>query len=143
MASVNKMILLGNVGKDPELKYMSAGNAVANVTVATTYKWKDKASGEKKEETEWHRVTFYGRQAEIAGEYLRKGSPVYIEGRLRTRKWTDKQGVEKYTTEIIAESMQLMGKRGEEEPARETKPASQAKANAAAAADGFEDDIPF
>jgi single-strand DNA-binding protein len=112
MASVNKVILVGNLGRDPDTRYMPDGNALCNLSVATTFNWKDKASGERKEETEWHRVTLRNRLAEVAGEYLKKGSPVYIEGRLRTRKWTDKENIERYTTEIIADSMQLLGSRG-------------------------------
>ena len=112
MASVNKVILVGNLGRDPEVRYMPDGNALCNLNLATTYSWKDKASGDKKEETEWHRVTLRNRLAEIAGEYLKKGSPVYVEGRLRTRKWTDKENIERYTTEIVADSMQLLGSRG-------------------------------
>lgn len=111
MASVNKVILIGNLGRDPETRYAPSGAAICNITLATTRNWKDKTSGEKREETEWHRVVFYDRLAEIAGEYLKKGRPVYVEGRLKTRKWTDKDGVEKYTTEIIAEEMQLLGSR--------------------------------
>jgi single-strand DNA-binding protein len=111
MASVNKVILIGNLGRDPEVRYTPSGAAVCNITVATSRNWKSKDSGEKMEETEWHRVVLYDRQAEIAGEYLKKGRPVYIEGRLKTRKWTDKEGVEKYTTEIVADSMQLLGGR--------------------------------
>ena len=112
MASVNKVILVGNCGRDPETRYMPDGGAIANVSIATSYRWKDRASGENKEETEWHRVSFFGRLAEIAGEYLKKGSPVYIEGRLRTRKWQDKDGQERYTTEIVADQMQMLGSRG-------------------------------
>lgn len=111
MASVNKVILVGNLGKDPETRYMPNGEAVTNVTIATTDSWKDKQSGEKKEATEWHRVVFYRRLAEVAGQYLKKGSQVYIEGSLKTRKWQDKDGVEKYTTEIIADTMQMLGSR--------------------------------
>ena len=111
MASVNKVILIGNLGRDPEVRYAPSGAAICNVTIATSRQWKDKTSGEKQEETEWHRVVFYDRLAEIAGEYLKKGRPVYVEGRLKTRKWTDKDGVEKYTTEVIAEQMQLLGSR--------------------------------
>jgi single-strand DNA-binding protein len=113
MASVNKVIIVGNCGRDPETRYMPDGAALTNASIATTFKWKDKASGDLKEETEWHRVTFRGRLAEIAGEYLKKGSPVYVEGRLRTRKWTDKEGQERYTTEIVADQMQLLGSRGD------------------------------
>jgi single-strand DNA-binding protein len=111
MASVNKVIIVGNLGRDPETRYMPNGDAVTNVAVATTESWKDKNSGEKKELTEWHRITFYRKLAEIAGQYLKKGSQVYVEGRLQTRKWTDKDGIEKYTTEIIADTMQMLGSR--------------------------------
>ncbi len=109
MASINKVILVGNLGADPELRNLSGGGAVCNIRLATTEKWKDKSSGENREVTEWHRVVFYRRLAEIAGQYLRKGSSVYVEGRLRTRKWTDKSGVERYTTEIEAEEMKMLG----------------------------------
>lgn len=105
---VNKVIIIGNLGSDPEVKYTANNNAVANITVATSESWTDKNTNEKKTETEWHRVVFYGRLAEIAGEYLRKGSKVYLEGKLKTRKWTDQQGVERYTTEIIANEMQML-----------------------------------
>src|ERR1700755_311723 len=111
MASVNKVIIVGNLGRDPEMRSFPSGDRVANVTIATTDRWKDKNTGEMKEATEWHRVVFNGRLAEIAGEYLRKGSQVYLEGSLRTRKWTDKDGVEKYTTEIRADQMQMLGRR--------------------------------
>ena len=111
MASVNKVILVGNLGKDPEVRYAPSGDAFANVTMATTRTWKDKTSGEKKEETEWHRIVFNGRLAEIAGEYLKKGRSIYVEGRLRTRKWQDKDGADKYTTEIFADQMQMLGSR--------------------------------
>jgi len=112
MASVNKVILIGNLGRDPETRYTTGGDAVTNLRIATTDTWKDK-SGEKQEKTEWHTVVLFGRQAEIAGEYLKKGRPVYIEGRLQTRKWTDKEGVEKYSTEIVGDRMQLIGGRSE------------------------------
>ncbi|MFI4940318.1 MAG: single-stranded DNA-binding protein [Burkholderiales bacterium] len=111
MASVNKVIIVGNLGRDPETRYMPNGEAVTNIAVATTESWKDKSSGEKKEITEWHRITFYRKLAEIAGQYLKKGSQVYIEGRLQTRKWTDKENIERYTTEIIADTMQMLGSR--------------------------------
>lgn len=111
MASVNKVILVGNLGRDPETRYSPDGGAITNVSIATTDKWKDKASGEMKEATEWHRVVFFNRLAEIAGEYLKKGRSVYVEGRLRTRKWTDKDGNEKYTTEVVADQMQMLGSR--------------------------------
>lgn len=111
MASVNKVILVGNLGRDPEVRYNPAGGAVCNISIATTSQWKDRTSGERREETEWHRVVFYNRLAEIAGEYLRKGRPVYVEGRLRTRKWTGQDGQERFTTEVIAEQMQMLGGR--------------------------------
>ncbi len=111
MASVNKVIILGNLGRDPELRYTPSGSAVCNVSIATTRNWKSREGGERQEETEWHRVVFYDRLAEIAGEYLKKGRPVYVEGRLKTRKWQDKEGKDNYTTEIIAEQMQLLGGR--------------------------------
>ncbi|HEY4542710.1 MAG TPA: single-stranded DNA-binding protein [Noviherbaspirillum sp.] len=111
MASVNKVIIVGNLGRDPETRYMPSGDAITNIAVATTDKWKDKSSGEQKEATEWHRIAFFGKLAEIAGQYLKKGSQVYIEGKLRTRKWADKEGVERYTTEIVADTMQMLGSR--------------------------------
>jgi single-strand DNA-binding protein len=110
MASVNKVILIGNLGRDPETRYTTGGDAITNLNIATSEQWKDK-SGEKQEKTEWHRVVLFGRQAEIAGEYLKKGRSVYIEGRLQTRKYTDKDGVEKYSTEIVGDRMQLLGSR--------------------------------
>jgi single-strand DNA-binding protein len=153
MASVNKVILIGNLGRDPETRYMPDGGAITNISVATTDVWKDK-NGEKQEKTEWHRVAFFGKLAEIAGEYLKKGSQVYVEGRLQTRKWQDKEGVDKYTTEIVADRMQMLGSRqgmgggGEREaPEREGGAARGAAKPAAKAAGGkfddFEDDIPF
>ena len=111
MASVNKVIILGNLGADPEVRYMPNGGAVVNLSIATTSYWKDKNTGERREKTEWHRVVLYNRQAEVAGEYLRKGRSVYIEGRLETRKWQDKDGIDRYTTEIIGDTMQLIGGR--------------------------------
>ncbi|KAG1654016.1 Single-stranded DNA-binding protein [Nymphon striatum] len=111
MASINKVILVGNLGQDPEVKYMPSGGAVTNISIATTDSWKDKATGEKKDKTEWHRVVFFNRLAEIAGEYLRKGSQVYVEGSLRTRKWQNQQGQDQYTTEIVAREMQMLGSR--------------------------------
>lgn len=142
MRGVNKVIVLGNVGQDPELKNLPSGSAVCNVSIATTERWKDKQSGEQKEQTEWHRVTFYGRLAEIAAEYLRKGSQAYVEGSLRTRKWQDKSGADRYTTEIIAAELQLLGKgdgQRSERPAQAKAPAQQQ------ASDRFvdDDDIPF
>lgn len=111
MASVNKVILVGNLGRDPEVRYGAEGNAICNISIATTSNWRDKASGERREETEWHRVVFYNRLAEIAGEYLRKGRSVYVEGRLRTRKWQGQDGKDNYTTEVIADQMQMLGGR--------------------------------
>ena len=111
MASVNKVIIVGNLGRDPESRYMPSGDAIANIAVATSYKSKDKNTGEQKELTEWHRISFFGRLAEIVGQYLKKGSSVYVEGRLQTRKYTDKDGVEKYATDIVAENMQMLGGR--------------------------------
>lgn len=111
MASVNKVILVGNLGKDPDVRYLPSGEAVTNITLATTESWKDKNSGDKKEATEWHRVVFFRKLAEIAGQYLKKGSQVYIEGSLKTRKWQDKDGQERYTTEIVADEMKMLGSR--------------------------------
>jgi len=111
MASVNKVIIVGNLGRDPETRYMPSGDAITSIAVATTDSWKDKTTGEKKEQTEWHRVSFFGKLAEIAGQYLKKGSQVYVEGSLRTRKYTDKDGVEKYSTEIRGDTMQMLGSR--------------------------------
>jgi len=156
MASVNKVILVGNLGRDPETRYMPDGAAITNASVATSFQWNDKASGEKKEETEWHRVVFRGKLAEIAGEYLKKGSQVYVEGRLRTRKWQDKEGHDKYTTEIVADRMQMLGARsGAGEPRGEPRgdappteskaaePKSAAAKKPAGKFDDLEDDIPF
>ncbi|MEW5709791.1 single-stranded DNA-binding protein [Pelomicrobium sp. G1] len=147
MASVNKVILLGHLGGDPELRYLPDGSPVASFSLATHETWKDK-SGEKQERTEWHRCQAWGRLAEIAGEYLKKGSQVYAEGKIRTRKWQDKEGQDRYTTEIVVERLQMLGaKRGEAEPAerREAKQAESAdKPKATGSAfDDFEDDIPF
>ena len=138
MASVNKAIILGYVCKDPDTRYMSNGEAVTNISVATSESWKDK-SGEKQEKTEFHRVTFYRKLAEIAGEYLKKSSLVYIEGRLETRKWTDKQGIEKYTTEIIASDMQMLGCK----PSSQDKPKQSRKQSNDGGFDDIEDDLPF
>ena len=159
MASVNKVIIVGNLGRDPEVRYTPNGSAVCNVSVATTRSWKNKESGDKSEETEWHRVVFYDRLAEIAGEYLKKGRSVYVEGRLKTRKWQDKDGVEKYTTEIVATDMQMLGSRegmgggaasdeggGYERAAPAARPAAAAANRPAAKSSGFsdmDDDIPF
>ena len=143
--SVNKVILVGNLGKDPEVRYTPNGLAVANITIATTEVWKDKASGENQERTEWHRVAMYNRLAEITGEYLRKGSKVFIEGRLQTRKWQDKTtGQDRYTTEIIADTLEMLGGKAGggagEAPAMSAK---SADADQAAPVDSFDDDIPF
>jgi single-strand DNA-binding protein len=167
MASVNKVILLGNLGRDPETRYTTGGDAVTNLNIATSEQWKDK-SGEKQERTEWHRVVLFGRQAEIAGEYLKKGRSVYIEGRLQTRKYTDKDGVEKYSTEIVADRMQLLGGRdgpgggsgggdvdfagatsggersgGGAGPRRESSGGTAKGGAAKKNTDDFDDDIPF
>src|SRR4249919_2319101 len=125
MASVNKVILIGNLGRDPETRYTAGGDAVTNVSIATTDTWKDK-SGEKQERTEWHRVAFFGKLAEIAGEYLKKGSQVYVEGRLRTRKWQDKDGQDRYTTEIMATEMKMLGSRAGAGEPREAPPEPRA-----------------
>jgi single-strand DNA-binding protein len=149
--SVNKVILIGNLGKDPEVRYTPTGLAVANITMATTESWKDKQTGTNQEKTEWHRVVFYQRLAEIAGEYLRKGSKIFIEGRLQTRKWQDKTtGQDKYTTEIIADSMQMLDSKGgnsgsfdSASSAERAEPSTTAAASAEPAMEGFDDDIPF
>jgi single-strand DNA-binding protein len=149
MASVNKVILIGNLGADPETRYAPSGDAICNIRLATTDTWKDKATGEKKEATEWHRVSFYGRLAEIAGQYLKKGSQVYIEGSLRTRKWQDKEGQDRYTTEIRADEMKMLGSRqgaGEAPPRERESAAAQPAGAKKAPAAGFgdmDDDIPF
>ena len=168
MASINKVILIGNLGRDPEVRYTPNGAAICNVTIATSRNWKDKTSGEKVEETEWHRVVFYDRLAEIAGEYLKKGRSVYVEGRLKTRKWQDKEGKDNYTTEVIADNMQMLGSRegmgggaeegggrssgygGErgasgtaERPARPAPAAKPAPQKSATGFDDMDDDIPF
>jgi single-strand DNA-binding protein len=164
MASVNKVILIGNLGRDPEVRYAPSGAAICNVAIATSRNWKDKTTGERQEETEWHRVVFYDRLAEIAGEYLKKGKSVYVEGRLKTRKWTDKDGVEKYTTEIIAQEMTMLGGRegggggGSDEaygepraeaprraapPPRAPAPAPRPAPKSSTGFDDMDDDIPF
>lgn len=156
MASVNKVIVVGNLGADPETRYLPSGEAVTNIRVATTDRWKDKASGEMKEVTEWHRIAFFGRLAEIAGEYLKKGSQVYVEGSLRTRKWQDKEGHDRYSTEIRGDVMQMLGSRaGSGEPRAApagADDASEARGEPAARAaakkpagkfDDMADDIPF
>ena len=141
---VNKVILIGNLGQDPEVKYMPNGNAVANVTIATSESWKDKNTGEQIDKTEWHRVVFFRRLAEIVGEYLKKGSKIYIEGKLQTRKWQDKNGVDHWTTEIIANEMQMLDSRGTGAPAQQRpNQESQQAASAPPVNDDFDDDIPF
>ena len=155
MASVNKVLIVGNLGRDPETRYTPGGDCITNITVATTDSWKDKASGEKKEQTEWHRITFFGKLAEIAGQYLKKGSQIYVEGSLRTRKYKDKDGVEKYATDIKADSMQMLGGRtgmGGGAPMDDSgyggapAPAPRQQARASRPAPNFsdmDDDIPF
>ena len=149
---INKVILVGNLGQDPEVKYMPSGNAVTNITVATSESWKDKTTGQAQERTEWHRVVFFNRLAEIAGEYLRKGSKVYVEGSLRTRKWQDQSGQDRYTTEIVSSEMQMLDGRNENgSTPRQQTPSSnpvpshqqQAPANSPQSFDDFDDDIPF
>lgn len=160
MASVNKVILVGNLGRDPEMRYMPSGDALASFSIATTDTWKDK-SGQRQERTEWHRISMFGKQAEIAGQYLKKGSSVYIEGRLQTRKWTDKEGQERQTTEVVADRMQMLGGRSggnafevmddddmdqtpRQSAPRQQQPAGNAKpAGSGSGFDDFEDDIPF
>ena len=157
MPSVNKVILMGNLGRDPEVRFMPNGDAVCNFSIATTDSWKDKA-GERQEKTEWHNIVMYRRLAEIAGEYLKKGRPVYLEGRLQTRKWQTKEGQDRYTTEVIADSMQMLGGR-DGAPAQESQPSSQPEvkdefdqtpsrnnqsgSSNSSSFDEFEDDIPF
>jgi single-strand DNA-binding protein len=154
MASVNKAILIGNLGRDPEIRYMPNGDAVCNVSLATTESWNDKASGERRDVTEWHRVVLYRKLAEIAGQYLKKGSQVYFEGRIRTRKWQDKDGVDRYTTEIDASEMKLLGRRegsGDAPMPRDNPDAAPdisrtsppAKASDSGGFGSFDDDIPF
>ncbi|MHB8257322.1 MAG: single-stranded DNA-binding protein [Acidiferrobacterales bacterium] len=153
---VNKVILVGHLGKDPEVRYSPNGGAIANITLATSESWKDKTSGEKQERTEWHRVVFFNRLAEIAGEYLKKGAQIYVEGRLQTRKWQDKEGKDRYTTEIVAGEMQMLGSREgrgvpadadmDQTPMGETRSAAPAGGQAGkggGTADDFDDDIPF
>ena len=152
---VNKVILVGNLGNDPDMRYTAGGAAVANISIATAESWKDKNTGEQQERTEWHRVVFFGRLAEIVGEYLRKGSQIYVEGRLQTRKWTNKEGHDQYTTEIVANEMQMLGGRASGGSAnydsapqqqQNSAPTPQQAAPASsspAPADDFDDDIPF
>ena len=153
MASVNRVIIVGNLGRDPEIKYMPSGDAAASLAVATTDKWKDKTTGEKKEQTEWHRISFFGKTAENCGQYLKKGSAVYVEGSLRTRKYTDKDGVEKYATEIRGDSIQFLSTPGggegqqaapqqaQQRPAQQSAPRPQQKS--APNFSDMDDDIPF
>jgi len=150
---VNKVILVGNLGNDPDIRYTAGGAAVANISLATAESWKDKNSGEQQERTEWHRIVFFGRLAEIVGEYLRKGSQVYVEGRLQTRKWEDKEGHDRYTTEIVANEMQMLGSKSggsanyepapQSQPRQNNAPEPQAASAPPPAADDFDDDIPF
>lgn len=149
---VNKVIIVGNLGQDPEVRYMPSGSAVTNISVATSETWKDKETGQNQERTEWHRIAFFNRLAEIAGEYLRKGSKVYIEGSLRTRKWQDKSGQDRYTTEIIANTMQMLDSRGgaggapaggASNPAYDSAPAMSAHDSGPEMGADFDDDIPF
>lgn len=148
MAGINKVIIVGNLGNAPEIRTMPNGEVVANITVATSESWNDKNTGERREVTEWHRIVFYRRQAEICGQYLQKGSQVYIEGRLKTRKWQDNNGQDRYTTEIQGDVLQMLGSR-QDEQSQQNKPQAQAKSkkpdqlSAAAEQDGFNDDIPF
>ena len=158
---INKAILIGNLGNDPDIRYTASGTAIANISLATAESWRDKNSGEQQERTEWHRIVFFGRLAEIVGEYLRKGSQIYVEGRIQTRKWQDKEGNDRYSTEVVANEMQMLGGRGgagagapmnpdnqaRVPEARNTAPPPDKSAPAArpgaAPADDFDDDIPF
>ena len=141
---INKVILVGNLGADPETRYMPSGSAVTNIRIATSESWKDKQTGERQERTEWHSVAFFGRLAEIAAEYLRKGSQVYVEGRLRTRKWQDKSGNDRWSTEVIADEMQMLGGRpGSGAPAMAAAAGAGGGAPPSPPADDFDDDIPF
>jgi single-strand DNA-binding protein len=137
MASVNKVILVGHIGQDPELRYTASGEAAANVSLATSEQWKDKATGEQKEQTEWHRVSFFGKPAEIVCQYLRKGSQIYVEGKIRSKKYTDKQGIERTAFEIIAESFKMLGSKSESGSGKQSKPAAKPQL------DNMNDDIPF
>ena len=148
MASVNKAIIVGNLGKDPEVRYTASGEAMCNITVATSENWKDKATGEKKELTEWHRISFFGKLAEICGQYLKKGSQVYVEGSIRTRKWTDKDGQERYTTEIRGDEMKMLGRKSDGgQRNQDSEPTDYAPAPAKnkpkPSFDDLGDDIPF
>jgi len=149
MASINKVIVVGNLGRDPETRFMPSGEQITNIAVATTDRWKDKGTGEQREATEWHRIGFFGKLAEIAGQYLKKGSQVYIEGKLRTRKYTDKDGIERFATEIIADTMQMLGGRtGDSDGQRQPEPRpgnsyAAAKGGKPRNSDFKDDDIPF
>jgi single-strand DNA-binding protein len=147
MASINKVIIIGNLGRDPEVRYTPNGAAVCNASIATTRSWKDKSSGDKVDETEWHRVVFYDRLAEIAGEYLKKGRQVYVEGRMKTRKWQDKDGKDNYTTEIVAEQLQLLGTRDSDDSAKpstsQPRGTSHSSSRPSTGFDDMDDDIPF
>lgn len=147
MASVNKVILVGNLGADPEVRYLPSGDAVANIRLATTDRYKDKASGEMKETTEWHRVSFFGRLAEIVSEYLKKGSTVYVEGKIRTRKYQAQDGTDRYSTDIVADSMQMLGGRAEggerQQPRQQAQQRAAPQQQAAGGFDVMDDDIPF
>jgi single-strand DNA-binding protein len=147
MASVNKVIIVGNIGRDPETRYLPSGDALTNISVATSDKYKDKATGEMKETTEWHRITFFGKLAEIAGQYLKKGSQVYVEGKLRRRKYTDQAGVEKSSTEIVADSMQMLGGKMSDTGSSSMPPPQRERAEVSTAASSslgeMDDDIPF
>ena len=148
---VNKVILIGNLGNDPDIRYTASGAAVANISLATAESWRDKESGEQQERTEWHRIVFFGRLAEIVGEYLRKGSQIYVEGRLQTRKWQDKEGHDRYTTEIVANEMQMLGGRSggsssyeSSQPAQTSNSKSETEpVSSGSTSDDFDDDIPF
>lgn len=141
MSSVNKVIIVGNLGKDPEIRYTSAGKPIANLTVATSENWKDKNTGEKQERTEWHKVTLFDKLAEIVGKYLKKGSKIYLEGKLQTRKWQDKDGQDRYTTEIVGSEMKMLSGKGEGES--RSAPAPAASEPARNSGNDFDDDIPF
>lgn len=143
MSSVNKAIILGHLGRDPEVRFGPDGSAVANLSIATSSSWKDKATGDRKEETEWHRIVLYGRAAEVCQQYLKKGSSVYIEGRLKTRKWTDKNGQDKYTTEIVGDSMKMLGGKTEQAQALQSSQAPKQTPIKKSNFDAMDDDIPF
>ena len=143
MASVNKVIILGNLGQDPEIKYTADGTAIDNLSIATNETWKDKKTGEKQQKTEWHRVVAFKRLAEIMGEYLKKGSSVYIEGKIQTRKWDDKDGVTRYTTEIVARELQMLGSKGDDQKSGPSAGAGNPVSDPGPPDEDFDDDIPF